>query len=359
MTLATTLTTLTLEYNDITFLSQLSSLEELTALHNLHLKGNNISRVRESPDVPIPVFSETITYVDISYNKIDSWRFVDDLPTAFPGLTSLRLAHNPIYDNPDLEHLASAGASSSSASKSGSTTEEAYMYTVARLPLLRSLNFSRITPQDRANAEMFYLSRIARQLASFPPEMEQSVKLLHPRYAALATLHGEPDVVRTEANLNPAFLEARLVHVTFTYAPPPPQPAAALQLHQNAEQIPKSFDVYAVRAVAGRLFGLSPLKVRLVWETGEWDPVGGFDDEVGDSSDEEDAEDVLERGAGGGERSGGGGEGRGGVAVAEGNSAGGKAGRWVKREVELKEGPRLLGFCVDGLEAKIRVEVTS
>jgi hypothetical protein len=33
-----------------------------------------------------------------------------------------------------------------------------------------------------------------------------------------------------------------------------------------------------------------------------------------------------------------------------------KGGRWVKREVELKDGPRQFGYCVDGLEAKIRVE---
>ncbi len=33
-----------------------------------------------------------------------------------------------------------------------------------------------------------------------------------------------------------------------------------------------------------------------------------------------------------------------------------KGGRWVKREVELKDGPRQFGYCVDGLEARIRVE---
>ncbi|CRK34866.1 hypothetical protein BN1708_019638, partial [Verticillium longisporum] len=110
-------------------------------------------------------------------------------------------------------------------------------------------------------------------------------------------------------------------------------------------EIPKSFDVYAVKAIAGRMFAVPPLTIRLVWETGEWDPVGGFDEELGDSSDEEDEgleADLaveIEAAKGFGED----------VELR-------KGGRWVKREVELADGPRQLGFCVDGLSARIRVE---
>ncbi len=35
------------------------------------------------------------------------------------------------------------------------------MFMLARLPMLKVLNFSTITVDDRTNAEMFYLSRIA------------------------------------------------------------------------------------------------------------------------------------------------------------------------------------------------------
>jgi hypothetical protein len=104
-------------------------------------------------------------------------------------------------------------------------------------------------------------------------------------------------------------------------------------------EVPKSFDIYAVKGVVGRLFGLSPLKVRLVWETGEWDPVGGFDEAEGES-EEEDMEAEWER------------------KEEEGEVAGleRRGGRFVRREVELKDGPRQFGYCVDGLEARIRVE---
>jgi hypothetical protein len=93
----------------------------------------------------------------------------------------------------------------------------------------------------------------------------------------------------------------------------------------------------------GKLFGLPPLKLRLVWETGEWDPVGGFD-EAGDSSEEEDLEAEWER------------KEEAGSLDDEMPQLARKGGRWVKREVELKDGPRQFGYCVDGLEAKIRVE---
>ena len=87
-----------------------------------------------------------------------------------------------------------------------------------------------------------------------------------------------------------------------------------------------------------------------LFDASAWDPVAGFDEEEGDSSDEEEAEAEMERD--GDEEGTGGATGSGGNYGVE-----KKTGRWVKREVELRDGPRQLGFCVDGLEARIRVEV--
>jgi hypothetical protein len=233
-------------------------------------------------------------------------------------LVGLRIGHNPFYDAVD----ADAKASSS---------EESHMFTVARLASLKSLNFSQVTPADRTNAEMFYLSRIGKQLAAAPEEAEAEVLALHPRYAELCEIYGAPNVVR-RLEVNPAFLEARLITVGFHLDGG----------EERATKIPKSYDIYAVKGVAGKLFDMSPLKLSLIWETGEWDPVAGFDDQEGDSSDEEDAEEERER------------------KEVDKNAADedntGKPGRWVKREVELKDGPRQLGYCVDGLDVKIRVE---
>lgn len=313
--LLTTLTSVNLEVNEFVTLADISTLTSLTALRNIHLKGNNIARI--APEgVQGPVFLQTVQYLDVSWNNIQSWSFVDQLPKHFPGLTGLRIGHNPFYDAIDLEAKATS-------------SEESHMFAIARIASLKTLNFSQVTPADRTNAETFYLSRIAKQLAAAPESSEAEVLALHPRYKELCETYGEPSIIR-RLEVNPAFLEARLITVSFHTRD---------SEEEKVIKIPRSFDMYAVKGTAGKLFGLSPLKLGLVWETGEWDPVAGFDDREGDSSDEEDAE-----------------QGQRADAVAAEESAG-KPGRWVKREVELRDGPRQLGYCVDGQDVKIRVEI--
>ncbi|KAF4777349.1 CAP-Gly domain-containing protein [Colletotrichum scovillei] len=328
--LAATLTTLDLEFNEFTSLSDIAALSSLESLRNLHLKGNNIATI-SSPSGPVPTFSTSLQYLDISYNAVASWAFVDALPTSFPGLTALRFAHNPIYDRPDPDAAAGDNQTKS--------TDEAHMVTIGRLASLKALNFTAISPKDRENADMFYLSRIARQLASVPEAAEPEVIAQHARYKELCDLYGAPDVIRRD-EINPTYLEARLITVHFTHVATAARSDGGSreegQQMTKTATIPKSCDVYAVKGIAGRLFGAEPLRLRLVWETGEWDPVGGFDDEenADDSSDEEDAA-----------------AGRSGEGAQE-----ARGGRWVKREVELRDGPRQLGFCVDGMDVNIRVE---
>lgn len=335
-TLSSTLTSLYLELNDFTSLSDIASLAALKSLRNLHLKGNQISSLAKDASGPLPVFPESLQYVDISYNQVSTWEFVDDLPTCFPGLTSLRFAHNPIYDNPDPEYSA----------QSKTATEEAYMLMVGHLGKLKALNFGTITKDDRQNAEMFYLARIGKHLAAVPESEEAGVIQRHKRYAELCELYGPPVVVR-EKEINPAFLEARLVTVQFVLQQPLAEKGSNDTAGmQRTTRIPKSFDIYTVKGIAGKLFGVRPLALRLIWETGEWDPVAGFDDEVEGDSDEENDDDPGEE------------EKKEMAEPGVGEQPGeGKAGKWVKREVELHDGPRQLGFCVDGLEAKIRVEI--
>ncbi|KAJ4397248.1 hypothetical protein N0V93_001472 [Gnomoniopsis smithogilvyi] len=334
--LTTSLTSIYLEFNDFTSISDIASLTILTSLHDLHLKGNSISVIEsDSVDGP-PVFSNTLTYLDISYNKIHKWSFIDALPDSFPGLTSLRLAHNPVYDNPGFDDASNLGISAAKAT----VTEEAYMLTIGRLASLTSLNFSAITPTDRSNAEMFYLSRIGRQLASVPetPEAESKVIAQHRRYKELCELYGEP-VINRRKEVNPAFLEARLINVTFRFHALKENTGEKETIIEKHAQVPKSFDIYAVKGVAGRLFGQAPLKLRLIWETGEWDPVAGYDDEAGDSSEDEEVVVEQENSAKDGEA-----------------QPTNRAGRWIKREAELKDSPRQFGFCVDGFDVTIRVE---
>ncbi|KAI0874115.1 Thioesterase/thiol ester dehydrase-isomerase [Hypoxylon argillaceum] len=324
--LTSTLTSLNLEFNDFTAVTQLGSLSALTALRHLHLKGNNISAIRlAGSDESMPIFSSGLQYLDISYNQVPSWEFVDELPLCFPGLTSLRFAHNPIYNQPNIEL----------STNPKNFAEEAYMFTVGRLANLKTLNFSTISTAERQDAEMFYLAHIGKHLATVPETREAEILQHHKRYAKLCELYGPPTVNRTK-EINPAFLEARLVSIQFVFHP------EERDVVQRTTKVPKSFDIYAVKGIAGKLFGVKPLSLRLIWETGEWDPVAGFDDEVEDSSGDEGLSTEDEEKA---------------LILGDSPQAAEKAGKWVRREVELPDGPRQLGFCIDGSEAKIRVEM--
>ncbi|KAL6690385.1 hypothetical protein J3F84DRAFT_389169 [Trichoderma pleuroticola] len=322
--LPSTLTSINLEYNDFTSLSDIASLATLNNLRHLQLKGNNISAITSSSSPNDVVFPPSVQYVDLSYNKIDSWEFVDKLPAVFPGMIGLRITHNPIYYSMD-------------ADSNAQSSDESFMFTVARIAQLKTLNFTHITTTDRTNAEMFYLSRIAKQLATVPEAAEDSIKILHPRYNELCEAYGEPDVIRRE-EINPNFLEARLVTTEFHY-----EGASEEGKKTRITRIPKSFDIYAVKGIVGKMYGLAPLRLRLIWETGEWDPVAGYDEQDGDD-DSDDEDDALPE------------------TNPDNQEASGeedKAGRWVKREVELTDGPKQLGYCVDGLRARIRVEASS
>ena len=273
------LTSLTLEYNQFTMIWDIIILRQLESLEVLHLKGNKIASI-DKPGNPLTsfhAFGKKVKYVDLSYNAIASWSFVDDLPQVFPGLEELRLSHNPIYEGTNKE------------TGKVPTVEESYTLTLARLGNLKSLNFSKITPADRTDAEMFYLSSIGKELAKVPESEEHTVTSQHKRFPELCEKYGAPTVVRSlEGAVNPNFLEARLIKFTF-YLPSGPQvvgkdkqenrkevvtmvPGTQMKAEDaivKVREIPKSFDVYRVKGITGQMFGVPPLKIRLIWETGE------------------------------------------------------------------------------------------
>ena len=319
--LSGTLTSLTLEYNHFTKLSDLAPLTGLKSLEALHLKGNRISAAYTTP----LVFGESLRYVDLSYNQVTSWAFVDALTEIFPGITALRFAHNPIYDDLAAETGTSAGV------------DDGYMLTLARLRNLKSLNFSSISDEERRNAEMFYLSRIGQAMAKVRENDEDLVISQHKRYVELCQIYGEPAVIRKSAeDVNPNFLEARLIKFTFYIPPDSGASDNRSKGIMQTKEIPKGFDIYQIKGIVGRMFGLRPLSLRLIWETGEWDPVAGYEEE--DEDDDSDV-DTDEK------------------AVNVDAASRRDKGNWTKREVEIEDSTRQVGFCVDGIEATVRVEL--
>ncbi|KAF2189795.1 RNI-like protein [Zopfia rhizophila CBS 207.26] len=324
-----TITDLTLEDNLFHSLSDLFPLTQLPHLQRLILKGNKISEIA-TPEAELPKFSSSVTEVDLSYNEIACWPFIDRLEHVFPGLTALRISHNPLYYS-----LQAADGRPLSA-------EDGYMLTLARLGDLKSLNHSPIIPKERLNAESYYLSLISRELTYSPPHLSTTIISSHPRYSYLCAEYGEPVIHRASNAVNPNSLAARLIRFSFYPSPNTLSLLNTTPTHQdeNSEnnvlgkfelEIPTSFTAYSLLGLVGRKYGLSPMKLRLVLETGDWMPVnrgdGDVEEEAWDSESDEEGEEEK------------------------------AVGERVMREVEIVPGTRAVSTWVDGMEVVVRVEV--
>ena len=324
-TLPSTIHSIDLSKNDFTTLDSLSGIFTLPNLHTLILKSNKIGSHPQPHPNRTPL-SQTLKTLDLRANEIAAWPPISSLPTSFPSLSNLLIASNPLY-----EHLVSA-------EDTPLTPSDGYTLTLARLPLLQTLNHSTVTDKERLNAETYYLSQIARELAKTPAaEKRAEVLNAHPRWEALCAEYGEPVVSGTRAggDVDPASLAARLVRVTFHLAAaadglPLPTSKSFQEGFTWTEEIPRSASVYSLLGRVGKKLGVMPLGLRLVWETGEKDPVGGSGS-AGDAPEYWDSSDEEENEAGKGE--------------------------WVAREVELAAGTRAVGSYIEGVGGRVRVEV--
>lgn len=313
-----TVTQITLEYNDFASLDDVSVLSSLSALRKLILKNNSIS----SPGSLGLEFPSSLAEIDLSHNDIDDWSFISALHSIFPGMISLRIAHNPLFQNlqaPDGRLL---------------SADDGYMLTIARLSRLKSLNYSTISDKDRLNAESYYLSLIAQELSLAPENQAERVIARHPRYQELCEEYGEPTIKRSgERQMNPNSLAAQLIKFRFRL-----QNSGVSTLSGDKKILPmdyevellKSLSIYSVQGIVGKHFGLQPWKLRLVWETGEWD--FGILEKHRDGDGEWDSEEEDQ----------------------EDSRIGSDK---VKREVELLPGTRTVGTWVEGDEVDVRVEI--
>ncbi|KAL0261145.1 hypothetical protein SLS55_004841 [Diplodia seriata] len=318
--LPSTITELILEKNYFRSLDDLRCLTKLPNLRSLKLKNNLISAIRDphlAGEEPL-VFSDSVSEIDLVHNSIEDWGFIDSLPSVFPGLTSLRISSNPLYHG--LQAVDGKPL----------TADDGYMLTIARLGNLKIMNFSTISAKERLNAETYYLSQIGAELSNVPEGQESKVTATHRRYSELCAEYGEPTIVRLDADaVKPNSLAARLINFTFY---PGSSVKAKLEgkgkaVEEFSAELPRSFTVYSMLGVVGKRLAMSPLDLRLFWETGDWVPVGeegAVEIEEWESSDEED----------------------------------GKAGEGsVVREVEWVAGTKMVGTWVEGMEARVRVEV--
>lgn len=291
---------------DIKLPSQCQDLEELV------LKHCRISGVSSGTVAP----NTCIRSIDLSYNRIASWSFFDSIHEAFPQLDHLHVGGNPIFQG-----LVSAEGRPL-------TADDGYMLTIARMAQLNFLNYSKISEKERLNAETYYLGQIAVQLANAPRDQASKVLREHPRWKELCEEYGEPTFREAQKGdeIAPNSLAARLVSITFKikdgYLP-------AISPRTWIDEVPKTLSIYSLLGLVGKRVQIMPLSLRLIWETGERDPIGSDADYTGpewwDSSDEEDQST--------------------------------SDGAFITRDVELVPSTRALGTYIESREARVRVEV--
>ncbi|KAL2416147.1 hypothetical protein ABEF91_004316 [Exophiala dermatitidis] len=322
-------TTVNLDNNRFIDLSSLPTLVSLFPnISALSLQGNAISQLGLVSQHRV----ETIQTLNLAGNQISSYSFVDALATTFPNLISLRISRNPLYDggqkNPN--HIDSRTSSHPAVPPAPSLLPDStsYYLTLARIPQLKSINYTTITARDREEGEIYYLSVAEKEIKQILEEQgsctsKDPVDLArrrHPRYSALCAKHDRDDILErflerlkekkppslspsaaarasplaspeTAASLDlesyaPGTLGSRLVNTVF-YIPVQDTDSASSseQLHHAhttnvgstgqtfRRPLPTTISVYRLKSLVANHFGLPALRFKLVYESPEYDPV--------------------------------------------------------------------------------------
>ena len=278
-------TTLILDNNKF---RDLSCLPDITSLFpnitSISLQGNEISQL----GLETARQFDTLETLNLAGNRIDNYAVVDALPSLFPSLTSLRISRNPLYER------SHDGSQQQQSAASDSTS---FYLTLARIPGLKSLNYTTITPRDREEGEIYYLSVAEKEIRALldtdsGSSAEQKAKLacdMHPLYTTLCAKYDREDIVqvfvesmnkpasqgagRPKTELDtyaPGTLGSRLIDACFSI---PETDSGSKASGTFQRLLPTTVSVYRLKSLVARHFGLRALQFRLVYESHEYDPV--------------------------------------------------------------------------------------
>ena len=351
---------LDLSFNEISSIKDIAPLSAMPNLSYLSLRSNPIVTLGNHT-VEFP----SLKYLDVASTLLPTLASLDPIRTIFPHLISLLTKDSPLSEHPS-----------------------ATLLTIARIATLTELNYSPITPAERQNAELYYMSNITKELSEATnPAKETQILASHPRWTELCAIYGKPDISckkqETEA-FRAGTLGARVAKFIFVLSmrtsasakdlPPSPMDEKSSQeiamssdsmdLDRGDKEyrdlatdeaaktsksgkirsrlLPTTASIYHLMGIAASLFSLRPSSIRLVLETDEFDPVGEEDGEWSvseDDSSEDEAQD--KKTSNGGKR---------------------EKGSWVRREEILIGSTRSVGnwlpvgFGGKGAEVRLRVE---
>ena len=298
-------TTIVLDNNKFRDLSSLSALFALfPGLTTLSLQGNAIS----SLGLDSPISFPTLETLNLAGNQIPDYSFIDRLPTLFPHLTSVRISRNPLYEQPrqqDESAEPSSAARRQQFAPSPTSDSTSYYLTLARIPKLKSLNYTTITSRDREEGEIYYLSVAEKELKSLleaelakhsssRTSVEERVALArqkHPLYSTFCAKYDRENILQQQEQHStepfstlpekkshldryaPGTLGSRLVDAYFFVPPTSSTPAPSSTTEPYHRPLPTTISVYHLKSLVARHFSLPALGFKLIYESHEYDPV--------------------------------------------------------------------------------------
>ncbi|KAI4203788.1 MAG: hypothetical protein LQ350_001614 [Teloschistes chrysophthalmus] len=361
---------------NIVTIRKLVSLTSLPNLEDLNLRSNPLTDLSVDRETKF----QKLSRLNLASTLLPTLTSLNPLPCHFPALKALHTTYTPL----------------------AASHPHARLFTIARLPLLESLNHTIITRNERLDAELYYRGWIADLLlrAKTTDESNQ-IRREHPVWEYLCDIHGEPESIVRKGRENnglalqspkhpPVSLGANLIRFVFvgvqrTELPSPPSLPGGMTTRSDdstselIQDLPRQIDIYRLKSLVGRHYSIPAMYVRLVLETNEWDPVpttqlGGLD--WGGSSsndDDDDSDDVLDISGGWDDRDADNynnkmddmkpstsssskeddmvGKGRRKREREEGEKK-----KWVRREVVIPDSTRSIGDWVEGDVARVRVE---
>ncbi|KAJ7982715.1 Tubulin-folding cofactor E [Quillaja saponaria] len=170
---------LNLEDNCIAEWDEIIKLSQLRCLEQLHLNKNSLNCIFY-PDSGMHEYStfesgatfykpfQNLRCLLLGGNNIDNLASVDSI-NSFPNLVDIRLSENPIADP----------------GRGGIPR----FVLVARLGKIQMLNGSEVSPRERKDSEIRYVRHIMTRLHANPEEIKQ----LHPRFLELKNFYGIED----------------------------------------------------------------------------------------------------------------------------------------------------------------------
>jgi tubulin-specific chaperone E len=115
-----------MESNHFKALSDIAPLACLRKLRVLALNFNNISKTsNDASDLASLQFGPELKRLELAFNEVGDWDFVNQLTLIFPNLENLRISHNPLFDKSEFR-----------------SADDGYLLTIARIKGLKILNYS-------------------------------------------------------------------------------------------------------------------------------------------------------------------------------------------------------------------------